>query len=134
MQKGVNALLQQLAPNKKSKKQFLKRRSDFLKTYKGNFIRREHLTLYGRFNGIVSFRLGVTAPKSIGSAVVRNKFKRWCKEFFRKLEFGENQKPMDFNVFIGNKRLKKEDFKNVEHKEFQNQLDSAIHALIKNLR
>lgn len=35
--------------------------------------------------------VGWTIPKKVGTAVLRNKLKRWCREFFRKEELTPNQ-------------------------------------------
>ncbi|HIJ81622.1 MAG TPA: ribonuclease P protein component [Desulfuromonadales bacterium] len=36
-----------------------------------------------RANGLLCARLGITASKKVGSAVIRNRIKRYLREFFR---------------------------------------------------
>ncbi len=76
-------------------------------------------------------RFGITASKSIGSAVVRNQYKRWCRELYRKTSMANLKEPLDINLFLGNKQLKKDDFKNATFGEFKDQFDEAIKRLIK---
>ncbi len=132
--KVESVLLQLSVPNKEIRKTFLKRRSDYLKTYKGFSVRKGLLTLYSRSNDLKSHRLGFTAPKAIGPAVIRNRYKRWCREIYRKATLENLKKPLDFNVFIGSKKLKKEDFKNAKFQDFEDQLSSALKITIKNFK
>jgi ribonuclease P protein component len=134
VQKGVNVLLQQLAPNKEIPKRSLRRRSDYLKTYKGFSVRRPLLTLYARSNGLESHRFGFTTPKTTGTAVVRNGFKRWCREFYRKADLSELKKPVDLHVYVGSKKVKKDAYKQVQYKEFFGQLREALQLVIKNFK
>jgi ribonuclease P protein component len=135
VQKVGSVLPQPTAQNSsKIKKGFLKRRIDFLKTYKGRFVRQELFILYGRKNDSSGHRFGITAPKTMGSAVIRNRFKRWSKELYRKINLDEVRDPLDLNVFLGNKRLKKEDFKNAAFKEFAEQFDKSMQSLIGNFK
>jgi ribonuclease P protein component len=118
----------------KLKKGFLRRRVDFLKTYKGRFVRQELFILYGRKNESSGHRFGITAPKTMGSAVIRNRYKRWSRELYRKTDLGEIKDGLDLNVFFGNKRLKKEDFKNAAFKEFAKQFELSMQSLIRNFK
>ena len=49
-----------------------------------------------RENGLQTTRLGITASKKIGCAVVRNRVKRYLREFFRHNRFG--MAAVDINV------------------------------------
>ena len=89
--------------------------------------------MYARVNKVNVHRWGVTAPKTVGGAVIRNRFKRWAKEFYRQADFSQIPKPLDFNILIGNKR-KKEDFKDVKFKDFEKQLSEALQTLFKNFK
>jgi ribonuclease P protein component len=116
------------------RKGFLRRRADYLKTYKGQLVRKELFVLYARKNDVSSHRFGITAPKTIGPAVIRNRFKRWSKELYRKGNFENIVTAIDINVFFGNKRLKKEDFKNAKFRDFEKQFEEAMESLVRNLR
>jgi ribonuclease P protein component len=118
--------------NKEIPKGYLRRRSDFLKTYKGFFVRKEHLVLYVRTNGMSMHRFGVTAPKTVGPAVVRNKFKRWSRELYRGSGSYKVADPVDINLLVGNKRLKKEDFKSVKFEDFKEQFTSSLRTALRN--
>jgi ribonuclease P protein component len=91
------------------------------------------LVVYARPNGLNAHRFGVTTPKATGNAVIRNRFKRWCKEFYRRQDLSALSEAADFNVFVGNKRLKKDVFKDVEHRNFDEQLAQAFQQLLKRL-
>jgi ribonuclease P protein component len=120
------------APNNKSiRKGYLRRRADYLKTYKGRFVRKELFVLYARRNDVSGHRFGITAPKTIGPAVIRNRYKRWSKELYRKANLEKVEMAIDINVFVGNKRLKKEDFKNAKFRDFEKQFHEAIQALLR---
>jgi ribonuclease P protein component len=123
-------LLQQSAPNNKIIKKTLKRRSDFLKTYKGKRVRAKHLVIYLRPNETEFHRIGVTVPKAVGSAVVRNRYKRWCREILRKEGFEKLARPLDFNIFIGNQKVKKEEFEKAQFVHFQKELSLALKQAI----
>ena len=79
-------------------------------------------------DGIV--RLGLTVPKYVGPAVVRNKIRRWSKELIR--ESVKNKlfkKGVDLNLFLRNKN--KDFYKTVSYEEFKRCFDEAISKVIK---
>lgn len=55
-----------------------------------------HFLIYTRQNRLAHARLGMTVSKKVGNAVVRNRIKRYIKEYFRvnRLSIGNN----DFSV------------------------------------
>jgi len=62
----------------------LLRRLDFQRVYKQGQRRSVSLcTVFYRPNGLAETRLGITAPKRLGTAVVRNRIKRRIREIFR---------------------------------------------------
>lgn len=62
-------------------------------------------------------RVGWTVPTKVGSAVKRNRFKRWCREFFKSLNSQDKDLSYDVNiVFLAetgkrDKEIKYEEFK-----------------------
>jgi ribonuclease P protein component len=77
----------------------LKKNSDFLfLKNKGQKIRATSwLILNSQFTG-KNIRLGITASRKVGPAVLRNKLKRWTKEFFRKKLKENHEIQCDINV------------------------------------
>ncbi len=62
----------------------LLRRMDFQEVYKEGQRRSASLcTVFYRPNGLSETRLGITVPKRLGGAVVRNRIKRRLREIFR---------------------------------------------------
>jgi len=63
----------------------LLRRLEFQRVYKQGQRRSASLcTIFYRPNGLAVTRLGITVPKRIGTAVVRNRIKRRVREIFRR--------------------------------------------------
>lgn len=62
----------------------IRRRAEFLKVQRSGVRRRgRYLTMLGLPNGRDASRLGVVAPRRLGDAVRRNRFKRLVRELFR---------------------------------------------------
>jgi ribonuclease P protein component len=58
---------------------------DYFLIYKeGRKVRSERFVLFGRENGLEHHRLGITASRKTGCAVIRNHIKRLFREIFRK--------------------------------------------------
>ena len=65
------------------REQRLRRSNDFRALYRdGIKIRLQGLVLYGRPSDFETHRMGVVASRKVGSAVVRNRFKRRMRTFF----------------------------------------------------
>jgi ribonuclease P protein component len=63
----------------------IRKRRDFVKAYEAGV--RQHgrfMTIFVRPNALPAPRLGVSATKKLGSAVVRNRAKRRARELFRR--------------------------------------------------
>lgn len=93
--------------------------------------------VYGGSNIIANFlendfghlRCGWTIPKYVGNAVVRNRIRRWCREFFRSnLNSGWNP-PIDMNVII--RKREKDFYKSLEFSEFEKSLSSLVRKIEK---
>lgn len=74
-------------------------------------------------------RCGWTYPRYVGSAVVRNRLKRWSREFFR--QQGSLDRGLDLNVVL--RRQEKGFYKNVSHQEFKQALRDGYQRIQKRL-
>lgn len=74
-------------------------------------------------------RYGWTVPKFVGNAVVRNRFKRWCREYVRCHKSDLEQNHFDVNFVV--KRNKKGFYKSVSHEQFDQALKKAFNGLKK---
>ncbi len=76
-------------------------------------------------------RCGWTIPKKTGSAVVRNRIKRWCREYFKN-HSDESFPSIDLNIVVlGNRG--KDYYKKLNHQEFKDYLDKGWTSLKKRL-
>jgi ribonuclease P protein component len=82
-------------------------------------------------NELGHLRCGWTIPKYVGNAVVRNRIRRWCREFFRSnLNAGWNP-PIDMNVII--RKRDREFYKALGFEEFSKSLLSLKNKVEKRL-
>ena len=72
-------------------------------------------------NSIEHSRFGWTIPKYVGSAVTRNKFKRWCRDICRKARINNSK---DINIVL--RKRNKEFYKEISFDEFQTALKQAF--------
>jgi ribonuclease P protein component len=67
-----------------SKSERLLNRKDFVNLNRfGQKLRTAHFTVFVARNGLDRSRLGITASRKVGVAVVRNRLKRFVREVFR---------------------------------------------------
>ncbi len=104
----------------------LKRKSDFLEIKKsGKRIRLNNwLLLNFKKNSAEKLRFGMTIPKKVGIAVVRNKLKRWCRECLRRQP---DMLGVDINVvFLGSDQ---KFFKELEYANFRETFELGLHKI-----
>lgn len=81
------------------------------------------MTLNFNNNEFDNLRCGWTVPRQVGSAVVRNKLKRWCRDYFRSLIKTETESvAFDINIVIRPAKTA-EFFKGMDRTEFFKALD-----------
>ena len=74
---------------RKSPLKSIKKTVDFKNVYKfGRSFTGRYFVIYTYPNGKSYARLGLSIGKKVGKAVVRNKLRRWIKEYFRLSEHG----------------------------------------------
>lgn len=78
-----------------------------------------------------ALRCGWTLPRQIGTAVTRNRFRRWGREFLRKWSKLSN-KSLDLNLVF--KRKDKSFYKTLGHKEFDEALEKMVGKIGHHLR
>jgi len=101
----------------------IKSRSDFQKLYeKGQRVYPSHWMIVNVCqNDLNQVRFGWTLPKFVGNAVIRNRLKRWCREFLRKKLVDSQVSSLDINFVF--KRKDQEFYKNLNHDEFDKTID-----------
>lgn len=116
-----------------SKKSFqtLKTRKDFLA------LQRQGHRLYPTPWMIINFtenqlgvlRVGWTIPRYVGNAVLRNKLKRWCREYFRQAVGSKKRINYDLNVVL--RKRDKDFYRNISYQEFCNGLERAAKKVLR---
>ena len=74
-----------------------------------------------------SFRPGWTVSRKVGISVVRNRLKRWGREFFRQ----QKTEAVDLNLIFRPKE--KGFYKDLSHEEFDHVLSEALRKIRKRL-
>ena len=93
----------------------LNRRNDFLRLkVKGRRVRVDFLLF--NYLGSESPKIGWTLKKKVGSAVVRNKLKRWCRHSVRQQAVDERTPQADINIIFRNED--KDFYKRLPYSEF----------------
>ncbi len=107
------------------KKGFLRSRGEYLKTYKGFAVKLPLIVVYAKPNGLDRHRFGCTTPRTVGKAVVRNKFRRWAKEIYRKTVF-PGDLALDLHVFVGSRNKDKQVYKEVSFNDYRKQIFEGL--------
>lgn len=67
------------------KQKRIAKRRDFVKTYEtGQKVFSRYSVVFFSANGLPFSRIGITATKKLGKAIVRNRLKRWTREVYRR--------------------------------------------------
>lgn len=81
----------------------LAKRREFLRVYEtGRKLFSRYCVLFFAANGLSHSRIGITATKKLGKANVRNRFKRWTREIYRRQRepLRLDERPLDFVVNV----------------------------------
>ncbi len=81
-------------------------------------------------NELGTIRFGITASRKVGSAVVRNKLKRWCREAIRAFSIDEGSIGVDVNIIF--RPMDSDFYKGLSHDEFIKDFKRGLASLRKN--
>lgn len=111
----------------------LRKRTEFLeisKTGQRVYVGRTLLANVAK-NDLGHFRCGWTIPKYVGSAVTRNRIRRWCREFFRKAVDEGWDPSIDMNLVI--RKQDKQFYRELTFDSFKKSLESMRGKISKRL-
>jgi len=108
----------------------LVKRSDFLRTFRSGLKIRPCEWLIFNYVPSSEFRCGWTCPKAVGSAPIRNRMKRWTRDWIgNRLKSDEIPPPIDLNV--GFRAQPAEFFKTLKRTEFDRAMEKGWNQLLK---
>jgi ribonuclease P protein component len=119
--------------NKKNRLGRLVRKSDFerLKKYGVKAQNNPWLILKALPSRDGQTKFGWTIPTQTGSAVTRNKIKRWCREYFRSRNLSEMTATLDINVIVLGVRKDPGLLKQMGHDEFKEHLERTFAKILR---
>jgi ribonuclease P protein component len=82
-------------------------------------------------NSSGQMRCGWTLPRQVGNAVVRNRFKRWSRVYFRALLVNEQTLPIDVNLVF--RKAEDDFFRKLNYDKFSEVLDRGWQQIGVNL-
>ncbi len=109
------------------------KRSDFLflkingkRLYPAQWVIFNFIFVQNSEDEIPKIKVGWTLGRKVGNAVLRNKLKRWCREFFRNQE-EYHQLPVKVNLVF--RAYEKDFYKNMEYKYFKSVLHKGMQKI-----
>lgn len=79
-------------------------------------------------NKLNVIRVGWTIPSYVGTAVMRNKFKRWMREYLKGLPTEFRAISLDINVVM--RKESGQFYKQLEHRDFNEALEKLFRIII----
>lgn len=71
-------------------------------------------------------RVGWTIPAKVEKAVIRNRFKRWLRFYFRDVDHDFRNQSYDLNVIF--RKNKTTDYRKIKYEEFKSELDKFVQS------
>jgi ribonuclease P protein component len=105
------------------KEKRLAKRREFLRVYEtGRKLFSRYCVVFFAGNDLPHSRVGVTATKKLGKANVRNRFKRWTREVYRRQRepLGLDRNSLDFVVNV------KPNAADAEYRDFSRDLERVL--------
>ena len=110
----------------------LKRSSDFLSLKKnGKRVSPNKWLLLNFSRNQSGLEFGITASRKVGPAVIRNKLKRWVREYFR--DFAKSGSPFEAKINIIFRPIDQGFYRGLSYDEFKKAMDAGIESLRKHL-
>lgn len=108
----------------------LTRRSDFLRTFRSGRKIRPCDWMIFNYTSSDAFRAGWTCPKAVGVAPIRNRLKRWSRDWLRnQLKTSENLPSIDLN--IGFRAMPEDFYRRLKRVEFDQAMARGWSLLVK---
>lgn len=108
----------------------LVRRSDFLRTFRSGLKVRPCDWMIFNYVPSAEFRCGWTCPKAVGSAPIRNRMKRWTREWIRaRIKTEDAPPPIDLNV--GFRSQPADFYRKLKRVEFDRAMERGWSQLLK---
>jgi len=109
------------------KEKRLANRREFLRVYEtGRKFFSRYSVLFVASNGLPHSRIGITATKKLGKAIVRNRLKRWTREVYRRQREPLGLDPRSLDVVVNVKPNAAE----ASFQEFSQDLGRALQRIV----